>query len=67
MGLLFTEILVLNSVLPQFQRKDRLQLYKGILQETLIQASITSADTFGFLKELRQKMALNNDEHYRIF
>ena len=60
------ELFVLNSVLPEFQHGDRLQLYKGILQETLIQGNITFADTFGVLKELRQQMALNDDEHYRI-
>ena len=60
------ELFVLNSVLPQFQRKDRLQIYKRILQEALIQGNVTSADTFEVLQELRQQMDLNDDEHYLV-
>ena len=60
------ELFILNSVLPEFQRGDRLQIYKGILQETLMLGNITSADTFEALKELRQQMALNDEEHYRV-
>ena len=60
------ELFVLTSVLPQFQRRDRLEVYRGILQETLTQGNITSGDTFEVLKELRQRLALNDDEHYRI-
>ena len=60
------ELFVLTSVLPQFQRKDRLQIYQGILQDALTQGNINSADTFEVLKELRQRLALNDDEHYSV-
>ena len=60
------ELFVLTSVLPQFQRKDRLQIYKGILQETLSHGNIAVQNTIETFKELRQRLALNDEEHYSI-
>ncbi|KST64457.1 4Fe-4S binding protein [Mastigocoleus testarum] len=60
------ELFILTAVLPQFQRRDRLQVYKEILRETLTQGNITPQNTFEVLRELRQQLALNDDEHYSV-
>lgn len=60
------ELFLLASVIPQFRKKERLQIYKAIFKDGLIQHNFTSADSFDALKEIRSHLTLNEEGHYMI-
>ena len=60
------ELFLLASVIPQFRKKERLQIYQAIFQDGLVQHNFTSADSFDALKEIRSHLTLNEEEHYLI-
>ena len=60
------ELFILASVLPEYQQTDRLQIYKSIMLEGLTQKNFTSADSLEILQEIRQKLALSENEHFSV-
>ncbi len=60
------ELFTLDSVLQQFQKTDRLQTYKSILQEGLTLSNFTSADSLEILQEIRSHLGLSEEEHYAV-
>jgi hypothetical protein len=60
------EVYVLAKVLPGFNRTDRLRVYKGVLQEALEDGKIQSANSLEVLKDLRQELSVNDEEHYSV-
>ncbi|MBF2015495.1 MAG: 4Fe-4S binding protein [Rivularia sp. T60_A2020_040] len=60
------ELFILASVLPEYRQTDRLEIYKSILLEGLIQKNFTSSDSLEILQEIRQKLALSENEHFSI-
>ena len=60
------ELFILVSVLPEFQQTDRLQIYKSILLEGLTQQNFTSSESLEILQEIRQKLALSENEHFSM-
>jgi hypothetical protein len=60
------ELFTLDSVLQQFQKTDRLQTYKSILQEGLTLSNFTSADSLEILQEIRSHLGLSEEEHYKV-
>ncbi|MGF1674018.1 MAG: 4Fe-4S binding protein [Rivularia sp. (in: cyanobacteria)] len=60
------ELFILASVLPEYRQKDRLEIYKSILLEGLIQKNFTSSNSLEILQEIRQKLALSENEHFSI-
>lgn len=60
------ELFVLASVLPNYQKTDRQQIYKSILQEGLSLENFTPADSFEILQEIRSHLGLKENEHDNI-
>ena len=60
------ELFTLDSVLQNFQKTDRLQTYKSILQEGLTLDNFTSADSLEVLQEIRSHLGLSEEEHYKV-
>jgi hypothetical protein len=60
------ELFVLASVLPKFRQKDRLQLYKNILSEALVQGNFSPECSNQSLTELRKQLGLSENEHFFI-
>ncbi|NJM18817.1 MAG: 4Fe-4S binding protein [Richelia sp. RM2_1_2] len=60
------ELFILTSVLPEYRQRDRLEIYKSILLEGLIQKNFTSSNSLEILQEIRQKLALSENEHFSI-
>lgn len=64
--LVVDEVYVLSKVLPTFKRTDRVQVYKGVLQETLQEGKVNSADSLEILKDMRHELNLTDEEHYTV-
>ncbi len=61
------EVYVLAKVLPGFKRADRVQVYKGVLREALEEGKVSSsADSLEVLKDMRQELNVNDEEHYAV-
>ena len=61
-----SELELLYNVLPNVTKQDRLQAYKGILQDALDVRNVTPASSLEALRQLRQKMQLGDEEHFKI-
>ncbi|MBD2436785.1 FHA domain-containing protein [Nostoc sp. FACHB-110] len=64
--LLPNEVYVLAKVLPGFSRADRLRVYKGVLQESLEEGNVQSADSLEVLKDVRKELNVSDEEHYSV-
>lgn len=60
------ELYILAKVLPKVTRKDRLKVYRGVLQDVLEQGYGEAAFTLDILESIRQQLGLSNDEHYQV-
>ncbi|MFH7029121.1 MAG: 4Fe-4S binding protein [Heteroscytonema crispum UTEX LB 1556] len=60
------ELFVLAEVLPQFSQQDRRYVYKSMLEEALAQTRTPSDRSLEYLTPIRQKLGLNDKEHYQI-
>ncbi|NET57916.1 MAG: 4Fe-4S binding protein [Symploca sp. SIO2E6] len=58
------ELYVLAKVLPNSTKLDRKQIYKGVLEEELEEKRIEPSQSLETLKPMRQKLNLNNEDHY---
>lgn len=57
------ELYLLVSVLPQFTQKERLQVYKAILEEALIAKKFTPQQYLQVLESIRKKLQISDAEH----
>lgn len=60
------EVYVLAKVLPNATRQDRLQVYKGVLGEALEAGNTNVYSSLEILQDLRQKLDIDESEHYTI-
>ncbi|OKH52590.1 hypothetical protein NIES2101_14265 [Calothrix sp. HK-06] len=65
-NLLPDEIYILGKVLPKFNLREKLEVYKGILQENLQEGKVHSVDSLQLLKDMRQQLNVSNEEHYSV-
>ncbi len=60
------EVYVLAKVLIGFNRDKRHQVYKGVVKESLEEGYINSASSLEVLKQMRQELAITDDEHREV-
>ncbi|MFM7438655.1 MAG: cyclic nucleotide-binding protein, partial [Snowella sp.] len=60
------EIYVLAKVLIGFNREKQHQVYKGVVKESLEEGYVNSASSLEVLKQMRQELGINNDEHRKV-
>ena len=60
------ELFVLAEVLPQFSQQGLRYIYKWMLEEALTDKCTTSDMSFEYLMPMRQKLGLEDKEHYQI-
>lgn len=60
------EVYVLAKILPNATVQDRLQVYKGVLQEALEAGNTNAFSSLEILQDLRQKLDIDESEHYTI-
>ena len=60
------ELDILVQVIPKATRQDRLQVYKGVLEESLEAGNVEAANSLGNLSQVRQQLGISEEEHYAI-
>ncbi|MBD2092997.1 hypothetical protein H6F67_24425 [Microcoleus sp. FACHB-1515] len=60
------EAYTLVKVLPGFSQQQRLDMYKGMVQDALEQQVISVPSSFDFFKKLRQEFQLQDADHFAI-
>lgn len=60
------EIYVLAKVLPGFNQELSLQVYKGVLRETLEQGNADSASSLEVLRPIRQELNIKDEDHFTV-
>lgn len=60
------EVYVLAKVLPNFNRADRVRVYKGVLREALEEGNVDSSESLGVLKDIRKELNVTDEEHYAV-
>ncbi len=65
--LLPDEVYILGKVLPNFHVRDRVRVYKGVLQEALEKGNIRSTESLLILRDMRQQLKVTDEEHDSVF
>jgi hypothetical protein len=60
------EVYVLAKVLPGFTKEKRYQAYKEVLQESLAEGYVDSANSLSMLAQMRSELNISDDEHVTI-
>ncbi|MGI0479893.1 cyclic nucleotide-binding domain-containing protein [Geminocystis sp. CENA526] len=60
------EVYVLAKVLPNFSKDQGLQVYKGLLKESLEEGKVSSSDSLEMLRQVRFGLGIKDEEHYNI-
>ena len=60
------ELYALAKVLPDISYQYRLQVYSGILNEALTQGNIRPSKSLKVYQDLRQRLGINDLEHYQL-
>ncbi|MFB2895415.1 FAD-binding oxidoreductase [Aerosakkonemataceae cyanobacterium BLCC-F50] len=60
------EVYVLAKVLPNATQQEKLQVYKGVLEEALEAGNTNASSSLEILQDLRQKLSISESEHYTI-
>lgn len=60
------EIYVLAKVIPGVSQEQSLQVYKGVLRETLEQGTADSASSLEFLRPIRQELSIKDEDHFTV-
>lgn len=60
------EVYVLAKILPNFSKDSGLQVYKGVLRDSLEQGNVQPANSFERLERLRLELAIKDEEHYNL-
>lgn len=60
------ELHVLAKVLPNVTQQERWKVYKGVVQDALEEGRFEPSQSLEALKSTRQKLNLNDENHYQI-
>lgn len=60
------EVYVLAKVLPNFSSDQGIQVYKGLLKESLEEGKVNSADSLEILRQVRLGLGIKDEEHFNI-
>lgn len=60
------EVYVLAKVLPGFDKRKRLQTYKGILRDALEEGDVTATESWENFQRMRIELNISNPEHEAI-
>jgi hypothetical protein len=60
------ELYALAKVLPNFTHQYRLQMYAGVLKESLEKRSVTFSRSLKMFQSLRQELKINEQEHWQV-
>ena len=60
------ELDLLAQVVPQITKQDRLQVYKGVLEESLQAGHVDATNSLKSLESMRQRLDVTEEEHYAV-
>ena len=60
------ELDLLAQVVPQVTKQERIQVYKGVLEESIQAGSIAATNSLKYLQSVRQKLEVTEEEHYAV-
>ncbi|MEO0834621.1 MAG: hypothetical protein AAFY16_01255, partial [Cyanobacteria bacterium J06642_3] len=60
------ELDLLAQVLPQVTKQERIQVYKGVLSESIQAGSVDASNSLKTLQSVRQRLEINESEHYAV-
>ncbi|MEL6493638.1 MAG: 4Fe-4S binding protein [Cyanobacteria bacterium J06623_7] len=60
------ELDLLAQVVPQVTKQDRLQVYQGVLEESLQAGNVDAANSLKSLESIRQRLEVTEEEHYAV-
>ncbi len=60
------ELDLLAQVVPQVTKQDRIQVYKGVLSESIQAGSIEATNSLKSLQSVRQRLEVTEEEHYAM-
>ena len=60
------ELDLLAQVVPQVTKQDRLQVYKGVLEESLQAGHVDATNSLKSLESMRQRLDVTEEEHYAV-
>ncbi|MEM7592773.1 MAG: 4Fe-4S binding protein, partial [Cyanobacteria bacterium P01_A01_bin.83] len=60
------ELDLLAQVLPQVTKQERIQVYKGVLSESIQAGSVEANNSLKTLQSVRQRLEISESEHYTI-
>ncbi|MEL6928037.1 MAG: 4Fe-4S binding protein [Cyanobacteria bacterium J06600_6] len=60
------ELDLLAQVVPQVTKQDRIQVYKGVLEESLQAGNVEANSSLKSLQSIRQRLEVTEEEHYAV-
>lgn len=60
------EVDLLAQVVPQVTKQERIQIYKGVLEESLQSGNIEATNSLKALQGVRQRLEVSEEEHYAM-
>ncbi|MCC0177398.1 4Fe-4S binding protein [Waterburya agarophytonicola K14] len=60
------ELDLLAQVVPQVTKQDRIQVYKGVLEESLASGNVEATNSLKSLESVRQRLEVTEEEHYAM-
>ncbi len=60
------ELDLLAQVVPQVTKQDRIQVYQGVLKESIEAGNVEATSSLKSLQTVRQKLEVSEEEHYAV-
>ena len=60
------ELDLLAQVVPQVSKQERIQVYKGVLEESLQAGNVEATSSLKSLESVRQRLEVTEEEHYAV-
>ena len=60
------ELDLLAQVVPQVSKQERIQVYRGVLEESLQAGNVEATSSLKSLESVRQRLEVTEEEHYAV-
>ena len=60
------ELDLLAQVVPQVTKQERIEVYKGVLEESIQAGSVEATNSLKSLQSVRQRLEITDEEHYAV-
>ncbi len=60
------ELNILAQVVPQVTKQEQIQVYRGVLEESLQAGNVEASNSLKSLQSVRQRLEITEEEHYAL-